>query len=76
MACMQRRNNCDALGVLFHDLSSISDEHTKSKRVLENSASTSLSSAKLLDHLGHGHPILLTNQIQETKSVVLSDEAC
>ena len=72
---MQSRNNRDALGVLFHDLSSISDEHTKSQRVLENSASTSLSSAELLDHLGHSHPVLLTNQVKQAKCMVLDNIA-
>ena len=65
-----------SLGIVLHDLAGISDQHANGHGVPQDTARSSFpASAKLLYHFGNGHPVLLSDQVQQTESVVLHDVA-
>lgn len=66
----------DSLGIVLHNLGRVSDEHADGHRVPQHATGASLStSTELLNHLGDGHPVLFSNEIQQTQSVILHDVA-
>ena len=67
-------NRANALGVLLHDLGGEPDEHADRERATERPAGA-LGSRQLLDHLGDGHAIALTDEVQQAERVVLDDGA-
>src|ERR1700722_14364761 len=61
------------LRILFHDLCSVADQHAKCHWTFQGRSGPRLSTSELLDHLRHGHSVLLTNEVQKTESMILRD---
>src|ERR1700691_3725196 len=51
-----------ALWIVLHHFGSISNKHAQSHRILKGCPCSRFSTAKLLNHLGHSHSILLTDK--------------
>jgi hypothetical protein len=64
------------LGIVFHHLASISNQHADCHRIPQNATRSSFpTSSELLDHLRDCHPVLLPDQVQQSEGMILHDIA-